>query len=120
MPNLVTKCPSCNKLMKIASITCGECNIKLEGSFDLPPLLALPEEDIQFVMNFFKVQGAIKEMEKLYGVSYPTIKNRWAQIAKALKMEVAETQTATRMQILEALSRGEITADEAAKRLKEI
>ena len=118
MANLVTKCPSCGKGMKVSSVACSECNIRIDGDFNLPHLLTLSHEDQEFVFNFFKAQGVIKEMEKIYGVSYQTIKNRWSQIAKALNMDVSEDPLQTRMQILESLKAGEISADEAAKKLK--
>ncbi len=120
MTKLVTKCPSCGKAMKVASIACDECNIKIDGDFNLPQLLSLSHEDQEFVLNFFRVQGVIKEMEKIYGVSYPTIKSRWSQAAKALNMDVSQDSSQTRMQILESLKRGDISADEAAKKIKEL
>ena len=119
MANIVPKCPSCQEDMKVASLVCSTCGIKIEGSFSLPAILNLAAEDQEFVMNFFKVQGAIKDMEKIYGVSYPTIKNRWAQIAKALGMDVAHRPAQSKMQVLEALGRGELTPEEAVERLKE-
>lgn len=118
MANLVTKCPSCGKAMKVASIACGECSIRIDGDFNLPHFLSLSHEDQEFVLNFFRARGVIKEMEKIYGVSYPTIKSRWGQVAKALNMDVSEDTSQTRMQILESLKAGEISADEAAKKLK--
>jgi hypothetical protein len=59
-----------------------------------------------------KSHGSIKEMEQVFGVSYPTIKARLNRIAGALEF-VDTDPTPSRNEILDRLSRGEITADEA-------
>jgi hypothetical protein len=38
------------------------------------PLLLLPEEDLDFVLQFVLASGSLKEMARLNGVSYPTIR----------------------------------------------
>ena len=50
--------------------------IAIEGEFDLPPLSSLTAEEQVFVAAFVKCHGSIKQMEKLFGISYPTVKNR--------------------------------------------
>ncbi len=59
-----------------------ESNIKVEGEFELPPFARLTMEDQIFIAAFVKSHGSIKEMEKLFGVSYPSIKNRLNKISK--------------------------------------
>jgi hypothetical protein len=54
--------------------------VAIEGSFELPRLATLPEEDQLFVAAFVRSHGSIKAMERLFGVSYPTIKNRLNRI----------------------------------------
>jgi hypothetical protein len=95
-----------------------ESGIAVEGQFELPPLARLPAEDQVFVMAFVRNDGSIKDMEKTFGVSYPTIKNRLSRIAGQFQM--VETVTAPvppKEDILGALERGEITAAEAIERL---
>jgi hypothetical protein len=61
--------------------------------------------------------GSIKEMEQVFGVSYPTIKARLSRIAGSL--EFVETNPAPpRGEVLERLKRGEITAAEAIEELE--
>ena len=57
------------------------------GRFELPPLAQLPFEEQVFVAAFVKSHGSIKEMERLFGVSYPTIKNRLNRISAAARSE---------------------------------
>lgn len=51
-------------------------DIAIEGSFTLSPLAKLTAEDQLFVTAFVRSHGSIKEMEALFGISYPTVKNR--------------------------------------------
>jgi len=86
--------------------------IALEGSFELPPLARLTLEDQVFVTAFVRCHGSIKEMEQLFGISYPTVKNRLALIAEKLEF-VEINPPASRMETLARLEKGEITADQA-------
>jgi hypothetical protein len=92
--------------------------IAIDGSFELPPLARLTAEDQVFVTAFLRSHGSIKEMEQLFGVSYPTVKNRLSSVAAKLEF-VEVNPPASRLEILERLDRGEITAAEATKMLGE-
>ena len=41
-------------------------------------------DDQVFIGAFVRSHGSIKEMERLFGVSYPTIKNRLNRLSQAL------------------------------------
>ena len=58
-----------------------DSGIKIEGDFELPALARLPAEDQVFVMAFLRCDGSIKEMERVFGISYPTVKSRLNRIA---------------------------------------
>ena len=101
-------------------------DIAIEGRFDLPPLARLSAEDQVFVMAFVRAHGSIKEMERTFGISYPTVKNRLNRISGGFNMvEIsaapAESEVVisdpARSEVLAQLERGEITADEAIERL---
>ncbi len=94
-------------------------DIAIEGPFELPPLARLSAEDQVFVMAFVKSDGSLKEMERIFGISYPTVKNRLARIASQFQMveTVVAKPALDREGILAALERGEITAQEAIERL---
>jgi hypothetical protein len=77
----------------------------------------LNQEDQVFITAFVRCHGSIKEMEQIFGVSYPTIKSRLNRIAQS--REFVETNRAPpRSEILGRLSRGEIGADEAIRELE--
>jgi hypothetical protein len=89
----------------------------IEGSFELPQLARLSAEDQVFVTAFVRSHGSIKEMERVFGVSYPTIKARLNRIGDSLDF-VDTNPRPSRVEILERLRRGEITADGAIEELE--
>src|SRR5215831_5412368 len=89
-------------------------DIAVEGRFELPQLARLEAEDQVFVAAFVRSHGSIKEMEQVFGVSYPTIKARLNRIASSLSF--VETNPApSRTEILDRLKRGEISAQGAIR-----
>ena len=94
--------------------------IAIEGSFDLPPLARLSAEDQVFVMAFVQCHGSIKQMERIFGISYPTVKKRLDSISGRFEFVVSEPEPvddAERSDVIDQLERGEITVDEAVERL---
>src|ERR1700749_1750346 len=95
-------------------------DLAIEGRFELPQLARLTWEDQVFVAAFLKSHGSIKEMEQVFGVSYPPVKARLNRIAGAL--EFVDTTPAPaaseRSEVLDRLARGEITAQDAIKELE--
>lgn len=95
-------------------------NIAIEGAFELPQLARLSAEDQVFVIAFLRSHGSIKEMEQVFGVSYPTIKARLNRISGSL--DFIDTNPAppvpSRSDVIDRLRRGEISADEAIRRLE--
>jgi len=96
-----------------------EKGITVDGPFTLPQLARLSLEDQVFIMAFLRAHGSIKEMEQVFGVSYPTIKGRLNRIAGQLEF-VETNPSPSRAEILERLNQGEITAEEAIRALQEL
>ncbi len=92
-------------------------DIAIEGNFELPQLARLDLEDQIFVVAFVRSHGSIKEMERVFGVSYPTVKSRLSRIADSLDF-VETNPTPSRAEILERLQQGEISAEEAIRGLE--
>lgn len=93
--------------------------VSIQGEFDLPPLARLRYEDQVFLSEFVRSHGSIKDMEKAFGISYPTVKNRLNRIIDQLQLvEVGVTPAPAHDDTLDLLDRGEISALEAAERLK--
>jgi hypothetical protein len=92
-------------------------DIAIQGSFELPQLARMGLEDQVFITAFVRCHGSIKEMEQIFGVSYPTIKSRLTRIANALEF-VENNPAPSRTEILDRLKRGEISAQEAIRELE--
>ena len=101
-----------------------DTGVAIEGPFTLPPLAQLPAEDQVFVAAFVRCHGSIKQMERYFGVSYPTIKNRLNKIGSQLSfVEIeqgsdADLPAPSRSDVLDRLSRGELTVAQALEQLK--
>ncbi len=91
--------------------------LAIEGSFDLPPLARLTAEDQVFLTAFIRSHGSIKEMEALFGISYPTVKNRLNAIVAQLPF-IEVNPPVAKGDVLARLEKGEISVDEAVKQMK--
>ena len=90
--------------------------VAIEGEFELPQLVQLSLEDQVFVTAFIRCHGSIKEMERTFGVSYPTIKSRLNRIAQSL--DFVDTDPAPSLaDVIDRLRRGEISAQDAIQQL---
>ncbi len=111
MEALQPACLKCGKKMGIARLQCGGCGVTVEGEFDLTPLAKLSLSEQAFVTAFVRVHGNIKKMERLLGISYPTVKNRLNQIARNLDGGFQVPDEAA--DILERIEKGELSVQEA-------
>jgi hypothetical protein len=103
--------------MVVERVRLTETGVAVEGAFELPRLAQLAAEDQVFVAAFVRSHGSIKEMEQVFGVSYPTVKARLNRIAAQL--EFVEVDPAPgRAEVLERLARGEIDAEAAIAELE--
>jgi hypothetical protein len=98
--------------MVVERVRLAEKGIAIEGSFELPQLARLAMEDQIFVTAFVRSHGSIKEMERIFGVSYPTIKSRLTRIADSLEF-VESNPSPSKADVLDRLQRGEITPAQA-------
>ncbi|HKI84132.1 MAG TPA: DUF2089 family protein [Candidatus Krumholzibacteria bacterium] len=78
------RCAECEQPMQVERMVCPRCEMRLEGDFEIPALARLSMEDQAFVVAFLRHHGSIKKMENLFGISYPTVKNRLNAIAREL------------------------------------
>jgi hypothetical protein len=111
--------------MEVDRVRLLDSGVAIEGPFSLPPLAQLPAEDQVFVAAFVRCHGSIKQMEKYFGVSYPTIKNRLNKIGSQLSFveieQGSDTESAapSRSEVLDRVARGELTVAQALEQLKQ-
>lgn len=111
------------RALVVERVRLADRDIAIEGAFEPPPLARLAAEDQVFVAAFVKSHGSIKEMERVFGVSYPTIKARLNRIGDSLDfvdvaVAVETPNVSARAEVLDRLARGELNADEAVTQLE--
>jgi hypothetical protein len=101
----------------VERVRLADKDIAIEGRFELPQLARLTMNDQIFVTAFIRSHGSIKEMERVFGVSYPTIKSRLTRIADSLEF-IETNPTPSKAEILNRLHKGEINAEDAIREME--
>lgn len=119
-----THCPVTGEPLLVTRLEGPTSGVALEGRFTTHEFARLNAESLETVRLFLKTRGNLKEMERLLGVSYPTVRSRFDRLLFDLGYEPQQTPENTRgnehnASILDALEAGEITAEEAANKLKQ-
>lgn len=101
----------------VERVRLADSGVVVEGQFEPPQLAELSVEDQVFVAAFVRSHGSIKEMERIFGVSYPTVKSRLNRIAE--RLDFVETDPGpSGADVVDRLRRGEISAQEALAELE--
>lgn len=116
---LSRRCPYCFGEMVVERLRCSHCHVAVEGSFESSPLTLLQPDQQALVVDYLKLDGSLKDLAAAKGVSYPTIRSRMDKVIEALNAAIDRGRSEQRSQnVLEALEKGEISADEAERLLK--
>ena len=118
------KCPSCSSPLKVTQLTCVSCGTGVVGSFELSPFARLSAQSLHFLEVFVRNRGNVKEMERETGESYWAIRRQLDEVITEMGFDIDQpslTDLASRRQeILQQLSQGEISLDEAKKLLTQL
>lgn len=121
----IMRCPICQSDLEIAKLYCRSCDTSIEGHFQhTTPFQQLTSEQMSFMVTFVRNEGKINRVGEELGMSYPTVRGRLHDLIRALGYEVGEEEESTaslpeeeRRSILDALSKGTLSSEEALKRL---
>lgn len=115
---VIGTCPVCENKLKVTQLSCRRCGTTISGDFELDKFTLLSKEQKYFAEIFIKNRGNIKEIEKELGVSYPTVRKFLDEVIEALGYkEEAKKDSVNQTDILDKLSKGLISSDQALKLL---
>ncbi|MEW5872106.1 MAG: DUF2089 domain-containing protein [Chloroflexota bacterium] len=123
MSKIPRKCPSCSAPLVVTQLGCSRCATAVAGRFELNPFLMLSNESLAFLESFIRNRGNVKEMERTTGESYWAIRRRLDELIEELGLDAGltiEERSARRQEILNRLSQGEITVQEATELLVQL
>jgi hypothetical protein len=121
----LTGCPNCHRPLQVAELRCQECDLSLRGQFERGcKFCALDDEQARLLDVFLSCRGVIRDMEKVLGLSYPTVRARIDGLLATLgyapaRMGSKEEIAARRRDVLDRLEAAEITPEDAAAELKD-
>jgi len=131
MPHdVISTCPVCSRELAVTRLHCRACGTTLEGDFIVGRFGRLNREQLVLLESFLRSRGNLRDMERELGISYPTVRSRVEALVRALGfgprdgdeqdtvVTEAPAPAATRQEILEALGRHEISADDAATAIR--
>ena len=132
MPHdVISTCPVCASELAVTRLHCQSCGTTLEGDFSVGRFGRLNRDQLTLLESFLRSRGNLREMERELGISYPTVRSRVEALVRALGFgpradaddaDEAPTDPAapgrTREEILEAVARHELSADEAAAAIR--
>ena len=113
--------------LTVSELFCPESGVSIRGRFEIPKYAKLDIEQSKFLETFLRCRGVITAMERELGISYPTVKARMDALLQALDLTPVKEESPkkdksveTKRAILDQLERGEISAEEAKARMKEV
>jgi len=132
MPHdVISTCPVCASELAVTRLHCRSCGTTVEGDFSVGRFGRLNREQLTLLESFLRSRGNLREMERELGISYPTVRSRVEALVRALGFgaradadDAEETPPEapvtgrTREEILEAVARHEMSADEAATAIR--
>lgn len=115
------RCPVCQAELEVKRLECPGCGTGIDGTFGLCKFCRLTPEQREFMETFIAARGNIKEVERVLGISYPTVRGKLNALIEALGYPVEAGEPAegkSRREVLKALDSGELGVDEALRLLR--
>jgi len=118
---MINKCPICADKLIVTALHCESCGTSLTGRFEPDTGCAVSREIMDFIKIFIYAEGNIKQVERLMNCSYPKVKNLLKRAKEELNIGKGDDRLSPeeKTRILEQLDKGEITFEEAMKKLEE-
>ena len=119
MNKRLKQCPVCNSNLDIIEYHCANCDTTIKGKFGIGDLALLSVAQQEFAKTFLCCGGNIKEVEKELRISYPTVKNKLAEITSLLCAGRKISKKTISPNILDDIEKGNLSVEEALAKLRE-
>jgi hypothetical protein len=90
--DLVSICPRCNEKLIATRLSCGSCELELNGDFPLSKFDYLTADELSFVESFLKAQGNFKTIQMECEMSYPAVKKKFNEILYKLSLAPVKSE----------------------------
>lgn len=115
-------CPVCGETLALTRLSCQACGTELSGDFQACEFCALSGDERELLRVFLASRGNMKELQNYLKVSYPTARLRFDALLGKLGLDKGAAppppSSGDRVEILQALARGDIDLGEAEQRLQ--
>ena len=130
--DVIATCPVCANELFVTRLRCGERGTTIEGEFGVGRFGRLNREQLALLESFLRSRGNLRDMERELSISYPTVRARVEALVRALGFGPRDEADAVpaaaasppddilagRREILERLSRRELSAEDAAEAIR--
>ena len=93
MQSMFNNCPACGGQLIVTECRCTQCQLQLRGEFHPGRLFSLSEDEMTFIQVFLSARGNLSEVERILGISYPTIRHKLDEINEILNQNGVGTET---------------------------
>ena len=125
---LPTRDPLTGGRVVVTRLECPDSGTAIEGRFDLGWIGRLTREQLDFVGLLLRYRANVQKLAAEVGISYNTARNRLDDVVQALGGDVrgaaddppapAPARAVPADDVLDLLARGEITHEDALRRLR--
>jgi hypothetical protein len=106
-----SSCPVCSSDLITTRLGCPNCGTEVSGSFRSCRYCRLSTEDLQTLEVFLRSRGNMRDVQAHLAVSYPTARQRFAQLLARLGM--GDEATVDTTSVMADLAAGRIDVAEA-------
>ena len=118
MRKILERCPGCGEDLEVSSLYCQSCGTEIRGHFAPCAFCRLTAEQDFFLQMFIQTRGNLTELEKLLGVSYPTVRGKLDEINALVGAPAVRPARADRRSVLEQIASGTLTPEQGLSELR--
>lgn len=111
-------CPYCGTAMRVRTMECVSCGIEVQGRFRDSLFQLLTDEEQRFLEQYLLADFSIKELAAQTAMGYAAIRSRLDRLIADYRKLMMNEETQKR--ILEKVASGELSAGEAAERIRSL